>query len=174
MRLLTRLVPIALVMSLMLMGAASASAAELKVGVVDVEYVIIKSKSGKAAKKKLKKIFEKRQKELDKKQEDLLELKKKIENPSDLDSPDRRRKLVQEYQQGLLQLQEAFVKHQQELAKKEMELMKPILKKLESVLTEYAQGNDYDMLLTRSQNGVIFAKPAFDVTEDVLKKFDGA
>jgi outer membrane protein len=168
-----KLLALGIVVSLALV-ALPALADGLKVGVVDVEYVIIKSGKGKAAKKKLKGIFDRKQKDLNAKQERLLELKKKLETPSDLESPDKRKKNLMEYQQGVLALQEEFVKSQQDLAKKEMELMKPILATLEKVLTEFAKAGNYDMILTRSQHGVVFAKPALDITEEILKKMDGA
>lgn len=162
---LSAVVPLAL--------APLARAAEIKVAVVDVEYVILKCKKGQAAKSKLKSLFEKKQAELDQQQEELLELKKKLENPSAMETQDARRKSLMEYQQGVLKLQEDFVKNQQELAKKEMELMKPILKTLEEVLGGLAEKGEYDLIMNRSQQGVIFAKPAFDVTERVLKSMDG-
>ena len=164
--------PAALVALLILASPASAAAKDLKVGVVDVEFVILKSKKGQAAKKKLKRIFDKKQKELNAKQEHLLSLKKQLENPSDMASPDKRKKMLIDYQQGVLKLQEDFVKHQQELAKKEMELMKPILKVLEKVLTDFAKEGDFDMVITRSQHGVVFAEPDLDITKDILARMD--
>ena len=165
---------LALALIAVLLSAPAALAADIKLAVVDVEYVILTSKKGKKAKKKLKKLFEKKQKVLDKKQTELLELKKVIENPSDLDTAERRKKAVMEYQQGVLALQEEFVKNQQDLAKKEVELMKPILKSLEGVMAKVAKDKDLDLIMNRNQNGVIFAKPAFDLTDEVLGLLDKA
>ena len=148
------------------------SASALKVGVVDLQVVIVKSKKGKAAKKRLKKIFDKKQKALDKKQKAILEMKKVLENPSAIDSPERRRKALVEYQSSLAGLQEAFVKNQQELVKKEEQLMKPIFKKLGKILEAYSTKNGYDLVLARSQHGVVFSKPALDITKAILKKMD--
>jgi len=161
-----------LTLALLLSIPVTASAGTLKIGVVDVEYIILKSKKGQSAKKKLKRIFNKKQKELNKKQEELLALKKQLENPSGVTTPEKRKKMLITYQQGVLQLQENFVKHQQSLAKKEVELMKPLLKKLEKVLTDFAKAGGYDLLLTRSQHGVVFAKPAYDITKAILAKMD--
>lgn len=165
-----KLLVFSLVAAICCLTASSALAANLKIGVVDIEYVILKSKKGKAAKKKLKRIFDKKQKQLNTDQEKLLKLKEQIENTSDVTTAEKRKKLIVEYQQGVLKLQEAFVKHQQELAKKEVQLMKPIIKRLEQVLTEYAKAGGYDLILVRSQHGVVFAKPSFDITEDILTK----
>ena len=162
----------ALAAAVFFVGLAEAQAKDLKIGVVDVEYVIIKSQKGQAAKKRLKRIFKKKQGDLDKKQNTLLELKKRLENPSGMDSPEVRKKALIDYQQGIVKLQEDFVKHQKDLAKTEMKLMKPILKKLEEVLTTHAKTGNFDLILTRSQHGVVFAKPSMDITQDVLKRMD--
>lgn len=160
-----------LVVSLM---GATAAAGEFKVGVVDIEYVIVKSKKGKAAKNNLKKVFTAKQKKLDERQTALLELKKKLENPTQMTKPEDRRAAAMEYQQGLVKLQEDFVKHQKELGEREMKLMKPILKTLETVLTKLAEEKGLEMILTRSQHGVVFAKPKYDLTEEVLKRMDAS
>ena len=150
----------------------STNAMALKVGVVDIEYVVVKSNKGKAAKKRLKNIFDKKQKALDAKQKALLALKGKIENPSSVVTPDARRKMFQEYQTGLAKLQEELMKNQKELAGKEQELMKPIFKKLKDVLDKYAASAGLDLILARSQHGVLFSKDAMNITEAVLKKMN--
>ena len=158
--------------ALLIAVPATASASGLKIGVVDVEFIILKSKKGQNAKKKLKRIFNKKQKELNAAQEKLLSLKKQLENPSGVTTPEKRKKMLIDYQQGVLKLQEDFVKHQKTLAKKEVELMKPLLKKLEAVLTDFAKAGGFDLILTRSQHGVVFAKPTYDITKAILSKMD--
>lgn len=163
-----------LVLTLALAAPLSAAhAADLKIGVVDVEFIIHTSKKGKAAKARLKKMFETKQKELDTKQKELLEMKKKIESASDMASPDKRKAQIAEYQQGLLALQETYLKNQQDLAKQEVELMKPILKSLEEILTKFASEGAYDLIMNRSEQGVLYTKKDHDLTQQVLAKLDG-
>ncbi len=104
---------LALTIAISLGATGIAQAETLKVGVVDVEFIIHTSKKGKAAKAKLKKLFEDKQKELDKAQEKLLAKKKEIEESSQMASPEKRKQMVMEYQQGLLELQELYAKNQQ-------------------------------------------------------------
>lgn len=153
--------------------AATALAADLKIGVVDVEFIIQTSKKGKAAKARLKKMVEENQKQLDGAQTKLLDLKKTIESGTDMETPEKKRAKVVEYQQGLLKLQELFMTKQQELAKKEIELMKPILKSLEEILTAMAKDGNYDLIMNRSEQGVLFTKQDFDITQKVLDKLNG-
>ena len=151
----------------------SSNALALKVGVVDIEFVVVSSDKGKAAKKRLKSIFDKKQKALNAEQEALLSLKGKIENPSSVVTPEARRKMFQEYQTKLAKLQEELMKNQKELATKEQELMKPIFKKLKEVLDKYAAAAGLDLILARSQHGVLFSKDAMNITKAVLKKMNG-
>jgi len=171
---LTALAAFIMIVATLVVGVQGVAKAEtLKVGVVDVEYIIHTSKKGKSAKAKLKKLFESKQKELDGAQEDLLKKKKEIEEGSAMASPEKKKALVMAYQQGLLSLQELYSKNQQELAKKEIDLMKPILKDLEEVLTSIAADEKYDIIMNRSEHGVLFARENFDMTKGVLNKLDG-
>ena len=149
----------------------STNALALKVGVVDVEFVVMNSSKGKAAKKRLKKIFDKKQKALDKKQKALLQLKEKIENPSSVVTREARQKMFQEYQAGLGKLQQELMANQKELAAKEQELMKPIFKKLKDVLNKFAGEAGLDLIL--NQSTVLFGKKTMDVTKEVLSKMNG-
>lgn len=155
-----------------LSSAQTARAEGPKIGVVDIEYVIHASKKGKAAKAQLKTLFDKKQKALDADQKKLLAVKDKIENQSEMLSQDKKRALAMEYQQGLVQLQEVYMNNQKELAKKEVELMKPILKVLETVLTDLAASDSYDIIMNRSEQGVLFTTAKHDITEKVLSTLD--
>jgi len=171
-RTLVLTVALALVLVTALGSLQTAQAQALKVGVVDVEYIIHTSKKGKAAKARLKKMFEDKQKDLDGAQKKLLDQKKQIETSSAMASQEKKKQMVMEYQQGLVELQEMFAKNQQDLAKKEVELMKPILKSLEEALTKLATEEKYDLIMNRSEHGVLFAKETFDITEKVLAKLN--
>ena len=164
-------ITLTLLLSLVL-TAPAASAAGPKIAVVKVEYVVMNSAKGKAAKKKLKRIFDKRQKQLDKRQNELLELKKQLENPSAMMTQEIFQKKAAEYKTGLMKLQEEFVKNQQELAKKENELMQPLLEDLDKVLVQQAKAGGYDLVLNWNQHGVLFAAAKHDITKAVLKALD--
>jgi outer membrane protein len=171
---LLRSIVLTVLVAITLGSAGGALAQALKIGIVDVEYVIHTSKKGKAAKAKLKKLFETKQKELDSAQEQVLAKKKEIEGMSAMATPEKKRALAMEYQQALLKLQELYVKNQQDLQKREIDLMKPILKSLEEVLTTMAESQKFDIIMNRSEHGVLFAREAFDITKSVLDKMDAA
>ncbi|MCC6622181.1 MAG: OmpH family outer membrane protein [Deltaproteobacteria bacterium] len=163
-----------LTLVLFVLPATTALAAELKIGVVDVEFVIHKSKKGERAKATLKKLFDSKQKELDEAQKKLLALKEALAAGSDMETPEKKKAKVLEYQQGLLQLQELYMKNQQELQKKELDLMKPILKSLEGILTTMAKDGNFDFIMNRSEQGVLFTKPDHDLTQQVLDKLNAS
>jgi len=167
-----RALVIALSLSLLGAFATQASATQLKIGVIDVEYVIVTSKAGNAAKDRLKRQFDRKQKELDDAQKKLLELKTQLENASEMMPDERKRALLREYQEGLMKLQEQYLQNQQDLAKMEMELMKPILANLEKVLNDFAEKEGYDIIMNRSQHGVLFSRSTHDITRQVLALLD--
>jgi len=158
--------------TLLTFHAPDALADGAKIAVVRVEFVVMNSRKGKAAKKKLKRIFDRRQKDLDKRQNELLELKKQLENPTAMMTQEIYQKKANEYKTGLMKLQEEFVKNQQEIAKKENELMQPLLDALDRVLSQQATAGGYDLVMNWNQHGVLFAKPQHDITKAVLKALD--
>lgn len=46
--------------------------------------------------------------------------------------------------------------------------MKPILKSLEEALNKMAKDGSYDLIMNRSEQGVLFAAPDFDLTQQAL------
>ncbi len=158
---------------LALLVPSAASAAEMKIGVIDLEYVVLKSKKGQNITKKLKSQVDKARKDLEAKGKDALVKKEALQKSSEMDSADRKRKLAVDYQNAVVEYQELAVKHQQEIADKERKMMEPLYKDLAKVIEDYAQANDFDLVMSRSQFGVVFRKPGLDITEEIIKKLDG-
>ena len=152
--------------------APEADAAGPKIAVVRLEYVVMNSRQGKTAKKKLKHILDKKQKEFDKRRKELIEIRKQLENPTAMMTQEIMRKKTMKLKEGMVKLQEDSLKAQQELAKKESDLMQPLLEALDKVLSKQAEAGGYDMIINWNQQGVIFAKPSFDITQAILKALD--
>src|SRR3954462_13495306 len=98
-----------------------------KIGVVDMQRALAETEDGRKAKDMLKKLFEQRQKTLDKAQNDLKVLKDSIDKQHEVLQRDALAKKVEEYQKAAGELQATYVDFQRELAAKEGELTKPIL-----------------------------------------------
>jgi len=154
--------------------APVAMAAGPVIAVIDVERVVATSKPGQAMQKKLKKILEKKQKTLNKRQEEFAAKQEQLTRQANVMSQEQKRKVAEQLQQEYMALQEDFMKQQQELAKMELELLQPVFKKLEAILAQIAEKRSLDMILGKGQQGVLWSKPDYDITDEALKALNAA
>ena len=152
--------------------AATASAAELKVGVVDMQKAIQSTVAGKKAKKELEGEFEKKKKELKKKEDDLKKKAEDFEKKKMVLSDKIREEKQGELQEEMMKFREELGKSQTVIQEKERDLTKPILDKIQKVIGEIAKEKDLSLILEKSEQSVMFAKPDLDITDDIVKRAD--
>lgn len=152
--------------------AAEAVAKDLKIGIVNVELVIARSKKGKSAQKKLKSYLKKKESALKQQQEAIQGLEKKLTNQGSMMTEDARKKAYLEYQKRAAKFQEDYMQSRQDIAKKEAALTQPILERLQKVLEGLFNLEGYDIIMNQTSQGVLFAKETFNLNELVLRKLD--
>jgi outer membrane protein len=148
------------------------AAAQAKVGVVDLQRALAETEDGRKAKETLKKLFEQRQKTLDKAQTDLKVLKDSIDKQRDVLQRDVLAKKLEEYQKAFGELQTTYVDFQRELAAKEGELTKPILQRMERVVRRIGQSEGFGVVLDRSEAGVIYVPTSYDLTDVLIQRYN--
>lgn len=167
----TVVVMIALFLS-QLFALQSAFSAELKIGYVDLQSALQRTSSGIAAKKQLEKELKNKKQELEKKKSDLEKQRDDIQKKKDLLSNAALQQKAAELQQEMLKYREEMAKGQLEIQKKERQLTAPIFKQLSTVINEIAKEKSYDMILEKSQQGIVWAKKEMDLTAVVIEKFE--
>jgi len=149
------------------MTSAPAGAAATKVAVINIQKVLIESEAGKKAKATMEKKMEELKAGLKKNEEALLALQKEIEKKSSAWSDEKKQEKAMEFQKKRRNLGV-----QQEDANLEMKNLQekhltPIMKKLETIVTEVAKAKGYTIVLPR--NGVLYFDKAVDITADTTK-----
>ncbi len=163
----------AAVVALLLVGLTSGRAfAEVKIAVVDLQRAINETEDGRQAKAKLKKLFEKRQVELDQKQNQLKKLKDDLEKQKDVLKKDVLNKKLQDYQKQFVELQTTYVDYQKELAQKEGEMTKGIVSRMEEILRRLGQSKGYTLILERTEAGIVWVPSNMDLTDTVIQKYN--
>ena len=143
-----------------------------KVGYVDLNDTLLKTKAGKAAQAELGKEKADKQKLID---ADKAAFKKKVE---DLDKKKAllRPEVLAERQAGLQEeyakLQEKFVGYQQALSKKEASLTDQIFKKAANIIQDIVKRDGYTIMLEKSESAVLFGDPTYNITTEVNKRLD--
>lgn len=160
-----------LVVALSVLMMAAAAKAESKIGFVDMQKAIQSSSAGKKAKTELEAEFNKKKKELEKKEADLKKMGEDLEKKKSVLSEEALGKKQAEFQEEMLKYRDVVGKSQMEIQKKERELTAPILDKMKKVIAKLAKDKGYSMVLENNQ-GVLFATPDSDLTEDVIKAYE--
>lgn len=168
---MTRNIAKALVIGLMTAGVAHA-ADDVKIGYVDMQKAIQEVTAGKKAKKELEDEFNKKKKELEKKEADIKKMGEDFEKRSMAMNEEARMKKQGEIQNEMRKYQETAAKAQMEIQKRERDLTQPIVTKLRSILEEIAKKENFTVILEKSENAVMYAKKDIDLTERLIKEHD--
>ncbi|MFW6115279.1 MAG: OmpH family outer membrane protein [Thermodesulfobacteriota bacterium] len=143
-----------------------------KIGVIDLQRCLQESMEGKKATERLKKKKAELQKKLDKKQQDLLELRREFEKQSmmlSMDAQERKRKTVErkarELEYYLQDLNEDMAKSQEQEKKK-------IFDELGTVIEDLGSQGGYAIILEKRAGGVLYGNEAVDITDQVITAYD--
>ena len=152
---------------------ASAQSAQ-KVGVIEVQRIVQDSAVGKESLARIQKISTAKQEDLTKRQTELRDIEKRIQEQGKSLSEDAMEKLQKDYQAKALDLkrfQDDAQRELEELQRKELtELEKKVLPVIEAVSKELG----YTLVFNKFQSGLLYADDAVDITAAVIQKFNTA
>jgi outer membrane protein len=160
------------VITVILAGSASAVDAQIKIGVVNLQRAINETEDGRQAQRRLKKLFDERQKSLNSAQESLKAQKDSLERQQDVLSQDALKKKVEKYQEDLMALQNEYVQYQQELSTKEGELTQKILEKMQAILRRIGQSEGYTLIIEANEGGVVWVPTNLDLTDVLIQRYN--
>lgn len=153
--------------SLLLAGAAHA---DHPIGVVDVQYAVMQTEDGIRAQATLKKLFDKRQQELDAKQKSLQKQREDIERQTRVLSREALGRRMESWQKQMLDLQTVFVEYNKELQKKQGELTAPIIKKMGAMIERLAKNDAFEVILDKQ--AAPYARQDLDLTDRVIQMYN--
>jgi len=148
------------------------AAAQSKIGVVDITRALSETEDGRQAKDKLKKLFDSRQKALDKKKDELMAMKEGVEKQASVLSREVLAQKSQELQKAFASLQNTYMEFQKELAAKEGELTKDILDRMEVIVRRIGQSEGYALILDRTEAGVVYVPTTYDLTDLLIQRYN--
>ena len=146
--------------------------AEVKIGYVDLQVALQKTSAGKAAKLELERALKSKKKELETKKTDLEKKRADLTKKKDLLSEVALQQKAAELQAEMMKYREEMAKGQMEIQKKERELTAPIFQQLSEIINKVAKEKSYDMILEKSQQGIVWAKKNMDLTAAVIEQFE--
>ncbi|MFW2367499.1 MAG: OmpH family outer membrane protein [Desulforhopalus sp.] len=148
-------------------------AADLKIGVMNVQKIIVTCDAGKKAKDR----FDKKMKELQasfKSEEDgLKKMQEEIKKKSSAWSEEKKAEKVRDFQKSGRELQAKTEDARFEMKQMQDKELEPILKALEKVVDKYGKDNGYSAIMD-SKNGVIYFDDKIDISDTLVKKLNEA
>lgn len=159
------------------LGVISVSpAAEFKMGVIDPQVVLEKSKAGKRALDGLREYVATRQKLLSRDEEELRNSEKQLKEQASKLSETEKKEKETSFRTKIQDYQKRAQEFNQELQGKQKELVDDYMKKIAVATQTVADKGGYQLVLDKGSEQtvkiVIFNKDTIDLTEQVIKEFD--
>ena len=168
----------ALLSPLVPLVATSVQAAEFKMGVVDPQSVLEKSKAGKRALEGLKEYVGTRQKLLAKDEEDLRNSEKQLKEQAPKMTEAEKKEKEGQFRTRVQDFQKRAQEFNMELQKKQKELVDEYMKKISVATQAVAEKGGVSIVVDKGSEQtvkiVIYNKETIDLTEQVIKEFDRA
>lgn len=143
-----------------------------QLGFVDLQRALNETQEGSQAKRRLKRMFTKRQGELDKMQKRLKRMENDLKKQKGVLSEDAFAKRVEAYRKAFVELQTVYVQHQRDLSKRETQETGRILKRMQTILAEIGSRDNYTAVVEVNEGGVFYFRKSLDLTNELIRLYD--
>ncbi len=153
--------------------AGTAFGEGLKVAVIDVNKILNESSAGKDAKKKIEARYEELKKKLDAKQDEARKLKDEIDKQKILLGKEKLKEKEDALNAKVTELRQLTQEAEKEMQGRQGDATRDVLKIIESQMEKVVNAEKIDVVLEKSQGGVVYFNPALDITarvQDLVNK----
>ncbi len=157
---------------ILLVFVAVASAAEIKIGVVDMQRALNECDAGKEAKEIMKSEFQKFQGEIVKRRKDLQALKETLQSQGLMLSEKAKKEREMEYQNKVKEFKRWGEDRQSELKRKERDMTNATLKGLTAVVKRLGEEDKFALILEKNEAIVLYGSKTVDLTDRVIQIFN--
>ena len=154
--------------------ATPVRAADIKIGIVDLQRALNESEAGKKAKEDFKVQVDKLQGQLKRQKDEIDSLKDQLEKKSVMMKEDQRANLEDEYRRKLRDFERNYKDSQADLQKKDNELTGGIIKDLQDVIRAYGEREGYLLILEATNSAVLYGAKTADLTDDIMRDYNSA
>jgi outer membrane protein len=158
----------------MLANAQGAASVPAKVGIIHIQNAILATKDGQKAANDLQQKFAPTKSQIDKMQNDVLQVEDKLKKGSQTLSDDARQSLMRDRDQKATALKRATEDAQAEVEQEEGKIMQELGQRIMQVVAKYATDNGFAIILDVSsqQTPVLWAANGIDITKEVVDLYD--
>jgi outer membrane protein len=149
---------------------AQTSPAPEKVGIFDMQRVLVKSASGVAAREALERERAVMQKDVDGKRQELEKLRDELDKKGPLMTAEARREkedVFERKRRDFARLRDDYAK---ELEKKEQELLRRMYREIQGVIQQVGARGHFLAIIDKQ--AAVYVAPAADVTDEIIRAYD--
>lgn len=168
---LRRITPLAVIA---LLGVAPSFAADLKVAIIDSDRVVAESTRGQAAISTLRKLEEQKRAELVALQQDINDLRKRLEDGAQSLAADRIKDLQNQAEDKVIALRRKQDDAQREFEAAQAEAFRGIEEEIIRIIDQIGKEGGYTMIFNKFRSGLVYAADGIDITDQVLARYNQA
>jgi outer membrane protein len=157
-----------------LSASAQQAAASLKVAIIDSDRIVAESTRGKAALERLRGLQEQKIAEAQRLQQEMSDLRKRMEDGRLSLAPDKLDELRKQLQDKGIALERFQADAQRELEEEREKALAAIERDVLTVINQVGQEQGYTLIFNKFRSGLVFASDAVDITPLIIQRFDAA
>lgn len=146
--------------------------ANVVVGKVDIQKILVTIDEGQSVKNKLKDTFEKKQKELKSEEDKIKDQQEKFQKQTAALSDKAKQKKQGEIQEQIMKLQQKSMDYQKEMQELEQNYKRPIIDKITKLVEEVSEKAGVDVTFEVNTTPLVYVKNSKDITDDVIKAYN--
>src|ERR1051326_6349334 len=147
----------------------TATGADIRIAVVDMQRALNECDAGKKAKDQVKAKFEKSQDQLRKQREDIDHMKEDYDRKALVLKDEERRNLEKDLENRSLDFKRRYEDFQRDLKRTDAELTSSIVEELYAIVRDYGAKNGYALVLEASSGALLYNDKAADITDEIVK-----
>jgi len=144
----------------------------VKMGIVNIQKVLEKTKEGKRVHTQLKKSFDAKDKTLKSEENRLKKKRDDYAKKASLLSQKARMTEEKNLQKSFLELQQKMMQYQKSISAQEAKFKKPILEKIKKIVDQVSKSENVDFTVEVSASPVVYVKNKIELTDKVIKEYD--
>lgn len=165
-----------LLLPLAVAAPLAAQTAPSKVAIIQFQGAVLSTQEGQVAQAAMKSKFDPRKTELEKRQADLRTMQDKLQKGGATLAADTRAQLEKDLANGTRSLNNDAEDLNNDVQEEENKVLQGMAQKMGNLIRDYATKNGYSVVIDVSsqQSAVLWAAPAVNITEAVVKLYDAA
>lgn len=146
--------------------------AEVKIGVFDLQKIMVNSDAGKDIKKLLEQKRNFYTQEIKKREQKLKKMREDIEKKAMMMSEEAKQEKEKEYQRKLRDLKLYASDSENELKNIYREKTQKLIHDILKIAKDYGKKNNFTIVIERQEAGIVYVSKSVDITDKILKEFN--